>query len=131
MIEYESSTEGLTNWAVAAQEHYSFLQNLERDELRRYGLGGSEGRIWDMQGTRIQINLIAVWGDDVVDNLPVPPDDERYLTVELPGRLGRRAVVDLDAIAVHYAFRHQRKGLETTDLLARYKALAEERGYER
>lgn len=36
------------------------------------------------------------------------------------------AVVDLNAIAVHFAFRHQRKGMEGTDLLARYKALAEE-----
>lgn len=80
-----------------------------------------------MQGTRIQINLIAVWGDDIVDSFPVPPDDERYFTVDLPAKLGRAAVVDLNAVAVHFAFRHQRKGMERTDLLARYKSLANER----
>ncbi|KAL8966110.1 MAG: hypothetical protein Q9197_006168 [Variospora fuerteventurae] len=82
---------------------------------------------WDMHGQRIQINMIAIWGDDVVDNAPVPDDDEAFLGVELVARLGRRAVVDLNAIAVHFAFRHQRVGMERTDLLARYKALAEER----
>ncbi|KAL8954330.1 MAG: hypothetical protein Q9193_007285 [Seirophora villosa] len=70
--------------------------------------------------------MIAIWGDDVVANAPVPDDDEWYLGVELVARLGRRAVVDMNAIAVHFAFRHQRKGMERTDLLARYKALAEE-----
>ena len=36
------------------------------------------------------------------------------------------AVVDGNAIASHYAFRHQRKGIELTDLLARYKSYSEE-----
>ena len=36
------------------------------------------------------------------------------------------ALVDGNALAVHYAFLHQREKLETTDLLARYKAYAEE-----
>ncbi|KAL8846006.1 MAG: hypothetical protein Q9221_008868 [Calogaya cf. arnoldii] len=133
LLQYESSTEGLRNWAIAAQQHYSFLQNLERGQLWRYKMSntGDESKphsnLWHMQGTRIQINLIAVWGDDVVDNLPVPPDDERYFTVDLPKKLGRAAVVDLNAIAVHFAFRHQRKGMERTDLLGRYKNLADER----
>lgn len=34
--------------------------------------------------------MIAIWGDDIVDNLPFPEDDEQYLTVDLPKRLGRR-----------------------------------------
>ncbi|KAL8643568.1 MAG: hypothetical protein Q9226_008276, partial [Calogaya cf. arnoldii] len=133
LLQYESSTKGLHNWAIAAQQHYSFLQNLERGQLWRYGLSKSQdvsksrNNLWHMQGTRIQINLIAIWGDDVVDNLPVPPDDERYFTVDLPKKLGRAAVVDLNAIAVHFAFRHQRKGMERTDLLGRYKNLADER----
>lgn len=40
--------------------------------------------------------------------------------------LGVDAVVDGNALAVHYAFRHQTKGLEMTDLLARYKSYADE-----
>ncbi|KAL8730895.1 MAG: hypothetical protein Q9181_004511 [Wetmoreana brouardii] len=139
LVKYEESTEGLTNWAVAAQQHYSFLQNLERDELWRYWGGHGKtlttyakatteaGSIWNMRGTRIQINLICIWGDDIVDNLPVPADDERYLTVDLVERLGRSAVVDLRALAVHFAFRHQRRGVEGTDLLGRYRKVAEEK----
>ncbi|KAI4106693.1 MAG: hypothetical protein LQ339_002884 [Xanthoria mediterranea] len=133
LLQYESSTEGLRNWAIAAQEHYSFLQNFERGQLWRYGMSkiddGSkdDSKLWHMQGTRIQINLIAVWGDDVVDNFPVPSDDEGYFTVDLPAKVGRAAVVDFNAVAVHFAFRRQRKGMERTDLLARYKSLADER----
>ncbi|KAL8648178.1 MAG: hypothetical protein Q9210_005143 [Variospora velana] len=167
-------SEGLKNWAVAAQEHMSFLHNRENNQVWKYSVGGGaeeeeegggggggggggaaakgkgrrggrerekgfllggkrEGkgkvrrRTWDMHGQRIQINMIAIWGDDVLDNAPVPDDDEAFLGVELVARLGRRAVVDMNAIAVHFAFRHQRVGMERTDLLARYKALAEER----
>ena len=36
------------------------------------------------------------------------------------------AVVDGNALAAHYAFRHQSAGLETTDVLARYKSYADE-----
>ncbi|KAL8951061.1 MAG: hypothetical protein Q9222_002933 [Ikaeria aurantiellina] len=135
LLQYEDSTAGLTNWAVAAQEHYSFLQNLEREELWRYGGGRGGERLWNMQGTRVQINMIAIWGNDVVENRPVPADDEKYFTVDLVERLGRAdgervvdAVVDMNALAVHFAFRHQRKGMEGTDLLERYRGVSKEFG---
>ncbi|KAL9014100.1 MAG: hypothetical protein Q9173_001242 [Seirophora scorigena] len=110
--------EGYRNWAVGAQQHMSFLRNLEEDGLWRYGFdaaatserwgkgrgkviwgpGGERrgdqgeegergGTTWDMRGARIQINMIAIWGDDVVDNAPVPDDDEWYLGVELVASL--------------------------------------------
>lgn len=82
---YSKSGPGWNNWAIAAQEHYSFLENLEKNELSRYNFG-----IWDYQYERLSINMIAIWGDDVVDNLPFPRDDEQYLTVDLPKKLGRR-----------------------------------------
>ncbi|KAL8779406.1 MAG: hypothetical protein Q9194_001455, partial [Teloschistes cf. exilis] len=125
LVQYASSTEALHNWAIAAQQHYSFLQNLEADpSLSVYG---SKEALWDAHGAyRTQINLICIWGDDIVDNLPIPPDDEAYLTVELVQRLGRAAVVDMGARSVHFAFRGQRVGLEGTDVLARYGSLAQE-----
>lgn len=46
--------------------------------------------MWDYQYERVSINLVAVWGDDVVDNLPFPTDDEKYLTLDLTKKLGRR-----------------------------------------
>lgn len=82
---YDKSGPGWNNWAIAAQEHYSFLENLEKNELWRYNFG-----IWDYQYERLSINMIAIWGDDIVDNLPFPEDDEQYLTVDLPKKLGRR-----------------------------------------
>lgn len=139
---YSRSGPGWDNWAIAAQEHYSFLENLEKNELGRYNFG-----IWDYQYERLSINMIAIWGDDVVDNLPFPRDDEQYLTVDLPKKLGRRelsimiwcgigyanrktdAVMNGHAIASHYCFNAQRengKGLAWTDVLSRYKAYAEE-----
>ncbi len=98
----------MRNWAVAAQEHFSFLRNLEEGRLGVYGGAGGfddggrsdvagdgrgrerEEKLWDMHGTRIQVNMIAIWGDDVLDHGPVPADDEHYFTVELVERLGRR-----------------------------------------
>lgn len=82
---YDKVGSGWDNWAVAAQQHYSFLENLEKDELWRYDFG-----LWDYQYERLSINMIAIWGDDVLNNLPFPRDDEQYLTVTLPKNLGRR-----------------------------------------
>ena len=82
---YSDHEAGWNNWAVVAQEHYSFLDNLERDEVDKYHF-----EMWDYQYERVSINLIAVWGDDVVDNLPFPTDDEKYLTLDLTKKLGRR-----------------------------------------
>lgn len=82
---YDKSGPGWSNWAIASQEHYSFLDNLERDRLEIYHFD-----TWDYQYERLSINMIAIWGDDVVDNRPFPEDDEQWLTVDLPQKLGRR-----------------------------------------
>ena len=108
------------NWAVAAQEHFSFLENLERGELERYYFDN-----WDYHYQRLSINMVAVWGNDIVENRPVPSDDEQWLTVDLPKKLGRHVVVDGRAVASHYAFRGQ-KGIESTDILERYRLYAQE-----
>ena len=108
------------NWAVVAQEHYSFLDNLERGELDRYHFDN-----WDYHYERLSINLIAIWGDDIVNNRPIPSDDEKWLTMDLSKELGRHVVVDGKALASHYAFRGQ-KGLESTDVLDRYRLYAQE-----
>lgn len=143
---YNDHGPGWKNWAVAAQEHYSFLEHLENGDVDQYHFG-----TWDYQYERLSINMIAVWGDDIVNNRPVPNDDEKWLTIQLPKKLGRRksppmclscsfprnppltqisdAVIDGKAVASHYAFRSQTKygkGLEWTDLLDRYRAYANE-----
>jgi hypothetical protein len=74
---------------VAAQVHYSFLENLETDQLDLYRFGHT----WDMYGQRQRINLVAVSGDDVVHHLlkdwPADVVDEDMLVFVLPKRLGR------------------------------------------
>ncbi len=111
---------------MAAQQHYSFLAALEEGEtgISKYHFG-----MWDYQYYRVSINMIAIWGDDVVDNRPFPADDEEFLTVELAKRLGRHAVLDGEAVAAHYAFSWQVRngGIEMTDALERYRGFAEEK----
>jgi hypothetical protein len=84
--EYATATSGWSSWAVGAQEHYSFLEHLERGELWRY-----QFPMWDYNYMRLSITFIAIWGDDIVPiKKEIPEDDEQFLTVTLPERLKRR-----------------------------------------
>lgn len=96
---YEIFSPNWGSWAVGAQTHYSFLQNLERNQLNKFHFGSDvdgDGReaIWNMGYERMNINLLAIWGDDIIDNAPFmseePPDDEQYLSITLPRKLNRR-----------------------------------------
>ena len=113
-IEYASFGRGLQSWAIAAQEHYSFLENLQDDRLDAYKFGKN----WITDYRRLSINFITLWADEVLANPPVGPD-EKWLTVELPKKLKKSVVVDTDALAVHFTFGPQ-AGVTRTDLLARY-----------
>lgn len=73
------------HWQVAAQEHYSLLENLEKEELWRYRFP-----TWDFQLKRMGIQFVAIMGKDINLAKPIPPDDEHHFTVEMPTRLGRR-----------------------------------------
>lgn len=70
------------NWAIAAQEYYSFLGRLENNDLENY-----QDDLWDYHYDRLSINLISIWGDDTVDNLSFKVD-EQALTVDLSKSLG-------------------------------------------
>jgi hypothetical protein len=86
VVRYSWRGAGYYSWVVGAQVHYSFLQNLENDELWRYKFD-----MWDYHHDRISINFICVWGDDIVANRPFRSnDDEKFLTVMLTKQLGRR-----------------------------------------
>lgn len=84
-----------TSWALAAQVHYSLLENIEKNQLGKYYYGGGldparEG-IWDMAYERMNINFMAIWGKDVLDAIPFDDyDDERFLSETLTARLERR-----------------------------------------
>lgn len=83
------------SWALAAQVHYSLLENIEKNQLERYYYGSSlddsqEG-IWNMNYDRMNINFMAIWGNDVVEHSPFKEDDdEAYLSQTLTKELRRR-----------------------------------------
>jgi hypothetical protein len=126
-LTYDAHGPSLDNWATAAQLHYSFLQHLENNETSLYKFG-----IWDYHYARISINFIALRGGDIMDAYPFPyKDDEKFLTVEHAKKIGKHVVVAGDGLAVHYAFRPQRRaheghGITDTDVLGRYTAYAKE-----
>lgn len=128
--EYNAFGPEWKSWAIAAQLHYSFLENLEKNQLRKYWYGDGidpirEG-IWDMTYDRMNINFMAIWGKDILDAVPFDdPDDERVLSETLTRKLERPLFVNTHAIAAHFSFRTQHE-LYDTDLLSRYRAYANE-----
>jgi len=114
-IEYKTWGTGLKSWAIAAQEHYSFLENLKDNRLDLYKFG----KPWITDYQRLSINFMTLWADEVLDNLPMDTVDEEWLTKVLPQRLGKSIAVESDALASHFTFGTQ-AGVAKTDLLARY-----------
>ncbi|MCJ1309322.1 hypothetical protein MMC25_002981 [Agyrium rufum] len=123
---------GHEDWMVGAQQHYSFLENLEKKELWRYAFD-----LWDAQYQRVSINLIAIMGDDVLEMSPMPRDDELFMTVDYPKKTGRHVVIDGHGVAVHNGYwamarwmgqdgKVDKHGIDDTDVLDRYRAYAEE-----
>lgn len=112
-------------WTLGAQHHYSFLEHLENDALDRYRIP-----FWEFQHERVGMSFVCVWGADIVATRPLTGGTEvelaRFLSVDIPQRTGRGAVVDGKALVVRFAHDEQREGLESTDLLDRYMGYAEE-----
>ena len=122
--EYNPFGRGWTEWTMAAQQHYSLLDNIEHENLGRYWAGNQEG-IWNMQYTRYNLNFLAILGKSV-RLMKVGGDDEESLTVTIPKALKRPCLVDTHAIVAHFGFRTTPE-LEQTDLLDRYRLYANER----
>ncbi|KAI2082017.1 hypothetical protein LOZ36_006058 [Ophidiomyces ophidiicola] len=125
-LKYEVWGHTYLSWAIAAQQHYSFLENLETGNLHLYNLG----RPWNMDNERIRINVLAVMADDIldsdIDSWPAERSDEEMVVMVLPKMYSRPVNVIGSALAVHFNFQHQ-PGVAHTDLLSRYRMLALER----
>lgn len=83
--EYGAFTPALWHWTIAAQEHYSFLEHLERNELWRYKF-----HKWDYYYKRLGIQFIAIMGRDINLAKPLQQDDEAYFSETMPAKLKRR-----------------------------------------
>jgi hypothetical protein len=88
---------GWWSWAIAAQQHYSFFDNLEHDRKNVYylqhGSPSKSDAIWDNTGDRISINFLALRGETILDNLDkmqANGNDEVYLSEVLPKQLNQR-----------------------------------------
>ncbi|OAQ59058.1 hypothetical protein VFPPC_11976 [Pochonia chlamydosporia 170] len=143
-LKYEIWGESYNSWAIAAQMHYSLLENIERGALDLYKFR----QPWYMDGRRIRINFICIYADDILDTdiSSWPPDrgDEDMIVIDLPKRLRRREYIFLrwnastdstyvpavtvigNALGSHFQYSGQ-PGLEKTDILGRYQALAKDR----
>jgi hypothetical protein len=89
-------------WAIAAQEHYSFFTNLENNRLDLYWVGNRDG-VWNLQYQRHNLNFVAVWGDNVRAD-PPGVQDEVDLFVTIPKRLGKRKHPSFFSFLVCYFF---------------------------
>ena len=121
---YDPWGKGWTEWTLAAQQHYSLLERLEREETGKYWAGNQEG-IWNMQYTRYNLNFLAIWGKSV-KMMGVAADDEDALTVTIPKALKRPCIIDTHALVSHFSFGTTPE-LEKTDLLERYRLYANEK----
>lgn len=122
--EYQGDGNSWHMWTIAAQQHYSLLENLEKGLLRKYHIG-DEG-IWNMRYDRTNINLFAIWANDILDNLPFEgADDEQLISSDLPRKQHRQNLVQTRALTAHFSFAVQ-KEMYDTDLLSRYRAYANE-----
>ncbi|TID23135.1 hypothetical protein E2P81_ATG02252 [Venturia nashicola] len=119
---YDAFSKGLWNWYIAAQEHYSFFEHLENNDLYKYKFPS-----WDYNYKRMGIQFVAMMGDDINAGKPIDQeDDEFYFSEVMPMKTGRHGIVDGRAIAAHYSFQPQREGIAATDILDRYRAYAQE-----
>lgn len=83
--EYDAFGLGLSKWQIAAQQHYSFLEALEENDLNRYKFS-----VWDFQLRRMGIQFVAIMGEDINAAKPIDGDDEQHFAVTMPVRLNRR-----------------------------------------
>jgi hypothetical protein len=89
--EYDAFGKGLKHWTVAAQEHYSFFENLERNELFLYKF-----HHWDYQYERLGIQFMAIMGDDINLSKPIPHrDDEHFFSEVMPKKTKRRMCIQI------------------------------------
>jgi hypothetical protein len=116
-------------WACgvfARRLHELFLHDLQHGRARRW----SEVALPINGMRRFSINVISWLGDDLrrvpeVDGGIV--DEELFLTVDLPRRLGRPNAACGDALFAHFAFFTQRPYLEWTwpQLIGHYREIAQ------
>ncbi len=101
----------------AAQLHRWFIDGyLSTGEWEKLHVG-----VHPVSMIRFSINAILWFGRDLraIDG-EVPDDDEEFLSVLYPARIGRANCWNGDVVALHFAFYPQRAGLDALGILDEY-----------
>ncbi|KAM6506463.1 hypothetical protein FSOLCH5_013444 [Fusarium solani] len=89
-LKYEVWGPSYQKWSIAAQMHYSLLENIENDALHLYKFE----KPWTMYGDRIRINFMCIYANDILDtdpeHWPKGRGDEDMIVLDLPEKLRRR-----------------------------------------
>ncbi|KAJ5295152.1 hypothetical protein PENANT_c035G03534 [Penicillium antarcticum] len=120
---YTDTGPTLDDWTVGAQQHYSFLHHLENNDLGLYKFP-----IWVDPTEPISENFGCFWGNDAVAvHHMFRHNSQTTASHPKPDRSRPHVIIDGKGLVSHYSSRQGVAGLDTTDLLARYRAYAEER----
>ncbi|KAJ4243824.1 hypothetical protein NW762_014701 [Fusarium torreyae] len=89
-LKYEVWGTSYEDWSIAAQQHYSLLENIETNQLDLYKFD----KPWIMHEDRIRINFMCVYADDIldtdIDSWTPGQGDEDMIVLNLPKQLRRR-----------------------------------------
>lgn len=141
---FNSFGNSLFQWKFGAQNHYSLLGRLRRNDVAAYKF-----QTWDFNTGRMGIQFFAVTRQTLRDLYPFPiRDDELYLSEQAPKETKRRkcdaletlsfpfsclpqthhadAIMDGRGLVAHYSYQFMKQGMDTTDVIDRYRAFAED-----
>lgn len=121
---YMETGPSLDDWTVSAQQHYSFLHHVESGDLSRYKFP-----LWSDPTELISQNFGCFWGKDAEAlRVMFDPGSSEGLHESWKERDDSRphVVIDGKGLVSHYSARLGPAGLDSTDLLDRYRAYAQE-----
>ncbi|KAJ5180742.1 hypothetical protein N7492_003952 [Penicillium capsulatum] len=123
---YDENGPGLQDWTVSAQQHYSFLHHLEAGYLHRYKFP-----IWASPTEPISQNFGCFWGKDArtLGGIFGNHSSPESLAKSWMGVDGTRphVLIDGKGLVSRYAGHLGPDGLDSTDLLDRYRAYTREK----
>ena len=119
---YTDEGPGLDHWTVSAQQHYSFLHHLELGGLHHYKFP-----VWNKPKGAVSRNFLCFEGGDasVVRSLIDHGESDELSSETREDPIHSRVVIDGKGLAAHYSAGNL-KGLDSTDVLERYRAYAQE-----
>jgi hypothetical protein len=112
---------GWENPNICEEKHNTFIQNLNNNEIQKYMFDR-----YETNGQRISINNICWFGKDFKQFSGIVGEaEEQWLSDEAPKQKNKKTCVYGGALCVHYAFWTQRDYLDKTDILDKYRKLAQ------